>query len=122
MVQHTELGFIEISKQSIAGLVSYAASHTYGVVGMTTSTRARGIAATITRDPNRGVRVAIDDLDHLVTIDVYVIIEYGTNIASVANSLINAIRYTVESSTGLLVDQVNVHVQDLRISSADQQI
>lgn len=122
MVQHTDLGRIEISKQTIAALVSYAASHTYGIVGMTTSTRARGIAATITRDPNRGVKIALDETDQSITIDVFVVIEYGTNIASVANSLINSIRYYVESSTGLSVNQVNVHVQDLRISSPDQAI
>ncbi len=122
MVQHTDLGRIEISKQTIAALVSYAASHTYGIVGMTTSTRARGIAATITRDPNRGVKIALDETDQSITIDVFVVIEYGTNIASVANSLINSIRYYVESSTGLSVNQVNVHIQDLRISSPDQAI
>lgn len=122
MVQHTVLGVIEISKQTIAALVSYAATHTYGVVGMTTPTRARGIAATITRDPNRGVKVTIDENDQSLTIDVYIVIEYGTNIASVANSLINSIRYYVESSTGLKVFQVNIHVQDLRMSSPDQPI
>ncbi|MBZ0310473.1 MAG: Asp23/Gls24 family envelope stress response protein [Anaerolineae bacterium] len=122
MVQHTDSGVIEISKQTIGALVSYATTHTYGVVGMTTSTRARGIAATITRDPNRGVKVTIDENDQSLTIDVYIVIEYGTNIASVANSLINSIRYYVESSTGLKVYQVNIHVQDLRMSSPNQAI
>jgi uncharacterized alkaline shock family protein YloU len=49
-------------------------------------------------------------------IDVYVVIEYGTRIASVANSLINGVRYSVEQSTGVPVRRVNIHVQGLRVS------
>lgn len=75
---------------------------------------AQDIAASLTRDPHKGVQVRQEG-SHIV-IDVYVIIEYGTRIASVANSLINGVRYAVEQSIGVPVGQVNVHVQGLRIS------
>ncbi len=64
--------------------------------------------------PNRGIEVRQEG-GHIV-IDIYVIIEYGTRIASVANSLINGVRYTVEQSIGVPVGQINVHVQGLRVS------
>jgi uncharacterized alkaline shock family protein YloU len=117
-MQQTPLGSIEISKNAIAALVTHAATQTYGVVGMTTPNRASGLAATITRDPHRGVGVQMDS-EQKLTIDLYVIIEYGTNIASVATSLINAVRYHVETHSGLTVHQVNVHIQGLRISSSE---
>lgn len=119
MQQDTSFGSIEYSRTAIASLVYNAALQTYGVVGMTTSTRARGVAATITKEPHRGVKIVTDQEQNLV-IDLYIIIEYGTNIASVANSLINTTRYTVQNATGLKVGQVNIHVQGLRISTPGQ--
>ena len=119
MQQDTSFGSVEYSRTAIAALVYQAALQTYGVVGMTTSTRARGVAATITKDPHRGVKVQVN-ADQALIIDLYIIIEYGTNIASVANSLINAVRYTVHTATGLKIGQVNIHVQGLRISTPGQ--
>lgn len=116
MLYQTPKGNVEITRTAIASLVSQAAIKTYGVVGMATPTRASGIAATITRDPHRGVLLQYTD-DQQLIIDLYVIIEYGTNIASVATSLINAVRYQVQSRTELIVQQINVHVQGVRLST-----
>lgn len=113
----TPRGSIEISPTAIATIASHAALQTYGVVGMASPNLASDIAASLTRDPNRGIVVRLEDT-HII-IDIYVIIEYGTRIASVANSLINGVRYAVEQATGLSVGQVNVHVQGLRISRTE---
>jgi len=56
--------------------------------------------------------------DH-VQIDLYVVVEYGTRISSVAHSIMNVVRYTVEKALGVPVAQVNVHVQGLRVSNRD---
>lgn len=113
-INETPRGTIEISPNAIATLASHAILQTYGVVGMASPNLASDIAASLTRDPNRGIEVRQEG-SHIV-IDVYIIIEYGTRIASVANSLINGVRYTVEQSIGVPVGQVNVHVQGLRVS------
>lgn len=117
MTNETPRGSIEISPTAIATLASHAALQTYGVVGMASPNLASDIAASLTRDPNRGIVVRLED-NHII-IDIYVIIEYGTRIASVANSLINGVRYAVEQATGLSVSQVNVHVQGLRVSRTE---
>jgi uncharacterized alkaline shock family protein YloU len=110
----TPRGTIEISPNAIATLASHAVLQSYGVVGMAAPNLASDIAASFTRDPNRGIEVTYEG-GHII-IDIYVIIEYGTRIASVANSLINSVRYAVEQSTGVPVRQINVHVQGLRVS------
>jgi uncharacterized alkaline shock family protein YloU len=51
---------------------------------------------------------------------VYIIVNYGINIASVANSLIKAVRYQVETHTMTTVKQVNIHIQGLRMTSPQQ--
>ncbi len=113
----TPRGTIEISPTAIATLASHAVLQTYGVVGMASPNLASDIAASLTRDPNRGIQVRQEDGQ--IIIDVYVIIEHGTRIASVANSLINAVRYALDQSIGVRVSQVNVHVQGLRVSRSE---
>lgn len=113
----TPHGTIEISPTAIATLASHAVLQTYGVVGMASPNLASDIAASLTRDPNRGIQVRLEDGQ--IIIDVYVIIEHGTRIASVANSLINGVRYALEQSIGMQVSQVNVHVQGLRVSRSE---
>src|SRR5260221_14337520 len=94
-------GQTDISPLAIARLASHAVLQSYGVVGMAAPNLASDIAWTLTRDPNRGITVRIED--DRVIIDLYVIIEYGTNIATVANSMINAVRFQVEKSTSMSV-------------------
>ena len=110
-------GEVHIAPTAIASVACRAALQSYGVVGMSTSNLASEVAAVLSRDPNRGVEVSVTGDE--ITVDLYVIIEYGTRIVTVANSLINAVRYQVEKSVGVPVAQVNVHVQGLRVTHPD---
>jgi uncharacterized alkaline shock family protein YloU len=112
-------GIIEVSATAISTLVSHTVTQTYGVVGMSTPNLASDIAATITRDPHRGVEVRIKE--NAIEIELYVVLEYGIRIASVATSIINTVRYTVEKHCGLPVNKVAVHVQGLRVSKPPKQ-
>jgi uncharacterized alkaline shock family protein YloU len=107
-------GQIEISPLAIARLASHAVLQSYGIVGMAAPNLASDIAWTLTRDPNRGIEV--HRTDDQIAIDLYVIIEYGTRISTVATSVINAVRFAVEKATSMKVAQINVHVQGIRVS------
>ncbi|MEI7847296.1 MAG: Asp23/Gls24 family envelope stress response protein [Chloroflexota bacterium] len=115
--EKTTLGSIHISPTAISTIAYHATLQSYGVVGLAPKNLAEGIASTITREPSRGVNVRFEHEN--LDIDIYVIIEYGTRIASVAQSVANAVRYSVEKNVGLKVHEVNVHVQGLRISNPD---
>ena len=54
-----------------------------------------------------------------IDIDINVVVEYGTRINSVAESVANTVRFHVEKALGLRVNSVNVHVAGLRISDTD---
>ena len=113
----TTLGSIHISPTAISSISYHATLQSYGVVGLAPKNLAEGIATSITREPTRGVNVHFDG-DRL-DIDIYIIVEFGTRIASVAESVANAVRYSVEKNIGLKVHAVNVHVQGLRVSNTD---
>lgn len=113
----TTLGTISISPRAIATIASQGALRSYGVVGMASKNLVNGIANILVRDPRHGVEVKV--IDDKITIDLYIIVEYGTRISSVAVSVANAVKYNVERALGLPVGDVNVHVQGLRISNRD---
>jgi uncharacterized alkaline shock family protein YloU len=71
----------------------------------------------LSADRKRGVVLQVRN--HRITIDVYVVVEYGTRIATVAESVKHVVKYQVEQALQLPVDAVNVHVQALRVSDVD---
>ncbi|NDJ51689.1 MAG: Asp23/Gls24 family envelope stress response protein [Chloroflexi bacterium] len=111
------LGRIFVSPTAIATIASKALLTSYGVVGMASKNAFNELAATITRDPHHGIDVRVED-GH-ITVDVYVIIQYGTRISTVASSVINAVRYNIERAVDVPVHQVNVFVQGLRKTDDD---
>lgn len=113
----TKLGRIEISPTAIASIVSQAVSSTYGVVGIAPKNLANEVAHVFQRDARHGVNVGVKDGQ--IIIDVHVIVEYGTRISSVANSIMNLVKFNVERAIGVPVARVNVHVEGLRISNLD---
>jgi uncharacterized alkaline shock family protein YloU len=113
----TNLGRIEVSPAAIASIASQAVLSTYGVVGIAPRNLAKEVAYAFRHDARHGVDVRIKEGQ--IIIDVYVIVEYGTRIASVANSIMNLVKFNVERALGVPVVQVNVHVEGLRISNTD---
>lgn len=111
------LGNVYVSNQAIATIAYQAALSSYGVVGLAAKNLAEGISHVLVKDPTLGVDIQYDD--NCIVINLYIIVEYGTRIKSVADSVTDNVRYQVEKSVGLPVKEVNVHVRGLRISDTD---
>ncbi len=114
----TQTGSIHVAPQAIATIAYQSALQSYGVVGMASKNIVDGIAHLLTKDPTHGVDVNFTG-QH-VNIDMYIIIEYGTRIKSVAASVANTVRFHVEKALGVPINEINVHVQGLRISEFEK--
>jgi uncharacterized alkaline shock family protein YloU len=114
---NTTLGGIHISPNAVATIAYHATLESYGVVGLAPKNIADGIVKSITREPSRGV--SVDYNGEEINIEIHVIVEYGTRINSVAESVANTVRFHVEKALGLRVNQVNIHVAGLRVSNPD---
>jgi uncharacterized alkaline shock family protein YloU len=108
-------GKIDISKAAIATIANQAVNQCYGVVGMANKNLANGIANLLSRESRRGIEVDVDDEG--ILIDVYVIVEYGTRIRVVAESIQNTVKFHVEKAMGFPVKAVNVYIHGLRLSN-----
>ena len=111
------LGNIYISHLAIAKIARQTVASTYGIVGLAAKNLFEVLARIIFKDASTGVDIHFDGSD--LVIDLYIIIEYGTRIKSVASSVSENVRFQVEKTIGLPVKQVNVHVRGLRISNTD---
>ena len=107
-------GSINVSARAIAAIAYQAAIKSYGVVGLASKNLVNGLTNRVVKDPTHGIEVNYED--NVVNIDIYIVVQYGTRVKSVANSVANTVRFNVEKYLGLPINDVNVHVQGLRIN------
>jgi uncharacterized alkaline shock family protein YloU len=109
-----ENGKIVISKEVLATVAGMAATDCFGVVGMTAKNIKDGIGTLLGRDSlSKGVEIV--EKDDKLSIKVYIIVGYGTKISVVAGNVMQNIKYMVETTTGLVIDNVSVIVQGVRV-------
>lgn len=112
-----QLGTVYVSHHAIATVAFQSSLESYGVVGLADKNIVRGLSKLIFKDPTSGIEINYND--HSLEIDIYIIVEYGTRISSVASSVANSVKFQVEKIIGIPVSTVNVHVRGLRISDTD---
>lgn len=110
----TDFGNLIIDDNVFASLAGMSAMESYGIVGMASKDAKDGLFVLLKAESlTKGIKISIRD--NLVTIDMYVILEYGIKISVVCRNIIDKVKFNIESFTGLKVDKVNVHVQGIRI-------
>jgi len=110
---------IRISSEVIAVIAGIVSSDIPGIAGMSGGV-VGGIAEKLgRRDLTKGIKVRIDE--DKVTIDLNVIVDYGTSIVDATDKLKKEIRGNVEKSTGLKVEAININVLGIEIPKEDQE-
>lgn len=110
----TENGNIDLSKEVVAKVASVAASECYGLVGMASKNK-NGIFELLSRNNDfKGIEIEIDEEDKII-IEMSVIIQYGTKISTVAENIIDTVKYNVEKQTGFKVKKIGVSVRGVRV-------
>ena len=106
-------GYIEITNNYFATLVGKAAQSCFGVTGMVSSNPLQSIKTIIKSrndEDNLCQGVTVKSFNGALLVDLHISVSYGVNIAAIADSITNKVRYTVESATDLKVSKVNVFV------------
>ncbi|MBN1487154.1 MAG: Asp23/Gls24 family envelope stress response protein [Anaerolineae bacterium] len=110
-------GKIEVAPAAIASIVNEAVLTCYGVVGTVPRNFATGLVDMLYADRKRGVEVQVNNGE--IIIDVFAVLQYGTRVSTVAESIKHVVKYQVEKSLEMPVAAVNVHIQALRVSDTD---
>src|SRR5690606_7230867 len=110
-------GRVEIAETAIAHTIQEAVLSCYGVVDL--GPRSIGSAISrrlrITTSPP-GIDIAYTESGDL-QIEVSIVVEYGTPIFTVAQNVMQTVKFQVEHLLGMTVDRVNVNVDGLRVSA-----
>lgn len=111
----TENGRIIIENDVIAQYAGSSANECFGIVGMATVSMKDGLVKLLKGDSvSKGVSVMVDE-NNALTIDIHIIVAYGVCISTVAENLMQTVRYKVEEYTGLKVDAIHVYVEGVRV-------
>jgi uncharacterized alkaline shock family protein YloU len=105
----SELGAIRIADEVVSIIVGLAATEVEGVAGMSGGI-VGGIAEALGRkNLTKGVKVTVGEED--TSVDLYLIVNYGSRIPDVAWHVQENVKRAIETMTGLKVVAVNIHVQ-----------
>ena len=111
------VGKITISPEYFSELIGNTVTKCFGVISMNVSGVRETLAAAFPigkkKDSERGVRVRF--VKDKLLIDLHISLMYGVNMNAVVRSIINKVGYTVEQSTGIGVEKVNVYIDSIRV-------
>jgi uncharacterized alkaline shock family protein YloU len=111
------LGAVHIANDVLADLAGYAALEGYGVVGMAAPTLRDGVAQLLPKQKLRkGVRITSDEDG--VSVDLYIVIEHGTQLTEVSHNLSDRVRYVLTDTADVSVKCVEIHVMGVKVRSA----
>ena len=106
-------GLVEMDGGVIQDMIGYVALTSYGVAGMAAPSIGDGLAKML---PMQRLRRGIllrnngDSLD----VELYIVVQYGTNISAVAENLAEAVRYALEEYLQVTVDDISVNIQGVK--------
>ena len=114
-ILEAQQGRIYIEEEVVAALAGLATAECYGVVGLAPRGFSEGLAEILHRDSiSRGVKV--EGQEGKLSVEVNVVIGYGTRISEVARNIMSTVKYTVEDLTGLKVGKVDVFVRSVQVT------
>ncbi len=111
-----ELGNIFIDNEVIARIAGMAAMDCYGIVGMAIKNVKDGFVHLLKRESlTKGIKLY--DNDNLLSLDLHIIVEFGTNISAIVETLTSTVKYRLEENLGFNVDKINIFIEGIRVDS-----
>jgi uncharacterized alkaline shock family protein YloU len=105
-------GKIEVLPNAIHTITVDATLSCYGVLGLAEPHLRYGHAVVLSSSQNnRGVKLHI--INDQITIDVYVVLEYGLRLSEIANNIMGRVKFAIEHMLGIPVVSVNINIQGL---------
>lgn len=109
---------IRIADDVVGVIAGIAAMEVDGVAGMSGGFAAEvGERMTGKRNLSKGVKVQVGEKE--VSIDLYIVVDFGVRIPEVATKCQENVKRAVESMTGLECVEVNIHVQGVSFSERE---
>lgn len=108
----SSIGSVRIADEVVEVIAGMAASEVEGVAEMSGGF-VGDIAHMLSRGKNvsKGIKVEVGEKE--ATVDLFLAVEYGVSIPDVAQKVQEAVKEAIEGMTGLVVLEINVHIQGI---------
>lgn len=113
------VGQVEIADAAIVSVIHESVLSCYGVVDLGPRPSQSALRRRLRRnDPSRGIDIEM--IDGRLKIELSIVVEFGTPIFTVAQNVMQTVKFQVEHLLDLTVERVNVNVDGLRVSSPNE--
>ena len=113
------IGNIKISVDVVTTIAGIAASEIEGVSCMYTSFAA-GVAQRLGAKKSTSKGVKVDMTADSVSVDLYIVVEYGVKIPELAWNIQENVKTKIETMTGLDVSKVNIHIEGISFEKEEK--
>ena len=113
---NNEYGHVSISDDVIASVAGGAAVSCYGIIGMASKNQVKDGITEILRKENYAKGIAVKKDEEKLVIDLYIIVMYGTKISEIANNVQSSVKYQIEKTLGVKVDEINIYIQGIKVN------
>lgn len=121
----TDLGQIEISKETIESIVSLNLADVKGVVG-SRKTIIKEITEMLMGDTDKSElnissrTVKIEIKNNKPLINLYIIIKYGVRIPDIAWDIQNRIKKSIKNKLGININEIDIHIEGIQFPKKTQ--
>ena len=113
---NNEFGHVSISDDVIASVAGGAAVSCYGIIGMASKNQVKDGITEILRKENYAKGIKVKKGEDKLVIDLYIIVMYGTKISEIANNVQSSVKYQIEKTLGVKVDEINIYIQGIKVN------
>ena len=107
-------GAITIDPEVFANLAGDAATSCFGVKAMAAQAKDGGVFQLRRESMSKGVFVTFNE-DNTISIALHIVVDYGVNLITLAQSIMSEVSYKVSKATGVPVKRVDVYVDTMLI-------
>ena len=116
-ISATDENAVQISDEAIAMYAGIAISKVRGIYD-----KAGGFKEVFKSKKNLTKGIRVENNGKSVKLDVNIIVEYGARIPDVAFEIQTLVKKSIESMTGLIVNEVNVHIQGVHVLAQKERL
>ena len=108
---NNEVGYVRIAGEVVATVAGIAAMEVEGINSMSGGFVGGIVEVLGKKDLTKGVKVEVGEVETAVSL--YVLVDYGYNMADIARKAQEKVKENVEYMTGLKVKKVDVYIQGI---------
>ncbi len=110
----TRLGKIDLTEEFLSRLIGNEVTSCFGVVGMVPSNNRQKIAKWVLKEDALDTGIKVTGNAEKIDVELHIMVTYGVNLNTIANSITEKVKYKVEAVTGTPVDCVTVVVDEIK--------